>query len=438
MSEQGVTSINSDAVKPDSSVIHSDGNESSQLAASTSSQPLVSTPNNYSQRSNAISNKGTYPMVGGQYNPGFPQSFPQSYLNQAYPQATFSQTGYPQNSPYSPYAQQHYPATTSTQSIPNYYYPSQLSGNYLPQGSYPSVPVNSNYSMSNYGVPINQTQSSNFAQSAPDVTQHQQQSPQTQPSQHSYLSQLNSDTKRNSENKENGQRDDNQNKAATENTTNHDHTHTSHKRERLEDKDGDAEWSPKRTKHSDYQEEKPDDDEEEKDSQEEDEERENEIKEPTEPEEEVEVDVVWPADALIQKEEGDESKEQHYEKVIANGTTFCVGDTIALWPEEGSKAPVPMGIIKSLYTDGENNNVECCWFYTIEETILKGSRRHKVGKREVFLSNHTDENAIESIAKKVTIKSFPEIRDIDAYIKRPDCYYYKKKYNHLDKCFEDL
>lgn len=33
-----------------------------------------------------------------------------------------------------------------------------------------------------------------------------------------------------------------------------------------------------------------------------------------------------------------------------------------------------MGTIKSLYTDGENNNVECCWFYTIEETFLKGNR----------------------------------------------------------------
>jgi len=141
---------------------------------------------------------------------------------------------------------------------------------------------------------------------------------------------------------------------------------------------------------------------------------------------------------VIKKEEGDDSKEQQYERVIANGLTFCVGDTIALWPEEGSKGSAPMGTIKSLYTDGENNNVECCWFYTIEETILKGTRRAKAGPREVFLSTHTDENAVESIAKKVTIKASWEIEDLDAFIKQPDCFYYRKKYNHLDMCFEDL
>jgi len=98
-----------------------------------------------------------------------------------------------------------------------------------------------------------------------------------------------------------------------------------------------------------------------------------------------------------------------------------------------------MGTIKSLFSEGENNNVECCWFYNVEETILKGNRgRNKAGTREVFLSTHTDVNAVESIAKKVTIKPEWEIDDLDAFIKQPDSFYYRKKYNHFDKCFEDV
>jgi len=52
-----------------------------------------------------------------------------------------------------------------------------------------------------------------------------------------------------------------------------------------------------------------------------------------------------------------------------------------------------------------------------------------------------DENVVESIHKKVTIKKASEIGDTNAisdYIKTPDCYYYKRQYNHFDKCFVDL
>lgn len=120
-----------------------------------------------------------------------------------------------------------------------------------------------------------------------------------------------------------------------------------------------------------------------------------------------------------------------------------------------------MGTIKSFSTDGENNTVECCWFYRVEETNLRGKkyvlfvyrrllgiliffssfslgRRQKIGPREVFLSEHTDPNACESIWKKVTIKSKYEVPDLDEYVKEPDCYYYSSKYNHLELTFEDL
>jgi hypothetical protein len=157
-----------------------------------------------------------------------------------------------------------------------------------------------------------------------------------------------------------------------------------------------------------------------------------------EPDDNLEIEVTWPEDALIKKEEGDDSKEQQYQKVVANGVTYSIGDTVALWPEPGSKIPAPMGTIRALYSDGENNFAEICWFYTVGETILKGSRRNKVPKREVFLSTHTDENAVESISKKVSVKPFWEIADPDSYVLEKDSYYYRKKYNHLEKCFEDL
>jgi len=163
------------------------------------------------------------------------------------------------------------------------------------------------------------------------------------------------------------------------------------------------------------------------------------------PEWNVEVSVVWPEDSKIEPKE-DEAlpslfgpNEKQYQKVLVDGETYAVGDTVALWPEE-RVGQGPMGTIKTLWTNGESNNFECQWFYTLEETILGGNRRHKVGEREVFLSTHSDENAVESIAKKVTIKYHGDIteEEMKEFISKPDCYYYKKKYNHLDKCFEDI
>lgn len=160
-----------------------------------------------------------------------------------------------------------------------------------------------------------------------------------------------------------------------------------------------------------------------------------------EPEEEIEeqgnqeVELEFPEDSLIETDEENHSKK--YSKIIFNGTTYNVGDTIAFWPETKKGRP-PMGTIKSFSTDGENNTVECCWFYRVEETNLKGKRRQKIGPREVFLSDHTDPNACESIWKKVTIKSRYEVPDIDEYVKEPDCYFYSSKYNHLELNFEDL
>jgi len=156
-----------------------------------------------------------------------------------------------------------------------------------------------------------------------------------------------------------------------------------------------------------------------------------------------EIEVSWPEDAHIKKDDAEENTElKQYEKVICGGVSYSIGDNIAFWPESKGKN-APMGTIKSLYTDGENNLLQCCWWYRVEETILKNNRRSasKVGKEEVFLSTHVDENVVESIHKKVTIKKASEIGDTNAisdYIKTPDCYYYKRQYNHFDKCFVDL
>jgi hypothetical protein len=149
----------------------------------------------------------------------------------------------------------------------------------------------------------------------------------------------------------------------------------------------------------------------------------------------LEVELEFPEDSLIETDE--ETHTKKYNKIIFNGNTYVIGDTIAFWPE-GKKGRPPMGTIKSFSTDGENNTVDCCWFYRVEETNLKGKRRQKIGPREVFLSEHTDPNACESIWKKVSIKSKYEVPDLEEYVKEADCYYYSSKFNHLELTFEDL
>jgi hypothetical protein len=149
----------------------------------------------------------------------------------------------------------------------------------------------------------------------------------------------------------------------------------------------------------------------------------------------LEVELEFPEDSLLETDE--ETHTKKYSKLLFNGIPYVIGDTIAFWPE-GKKGRPPMGTIKSFSTDGENNTVDCCWFYRVEETNLKGKRRQKIGPREVFLSEHTDPNVCESIWKKVSIKSKYEVPDLEEYVKEPDCYYYSSKFNHLELTFEDL
>jgi hypothetical protein len=166
--------------------------------------------------------------------------------------------------------------------------------------------------------------------------------------------------------------------------------------------------------------------------------KETKVEEEEEVEEEqgnLEVELEFPEDSLLETDE--ETHTKKYSKIIFNGNPYVIGDTIAFWPE-GKKGRPPMGTIKSFSTDGENNTVDCCWFYRVEETNLKGKRRQKIGPREVFLSEHTDPNACESIWKKVSIKSKYEVPDLEEYVKEPDCYYYSSKFNHLELTFEDL
>jgi hypothetical protein len=166
--------------------------------------------------------------------------------------------------------------------------------------------------------------------------------------------------------------------------------------------------------------------------------KETKVEEEEEVEEEqgnLEVELEFPEDSLLETDE--ETHIKKYSKLLFNGIPYVIGDTIAFWPE-GKKGRPPMGTIKSFSTDGENNTVDCCWFYRVEETNLKGKRRQKIGPREVFLSEHTDPNACESIWKKVSIKSKYEVPDLEEYVKEADCYYYSSKFNHLELTFEDL
>jgi len=165
-----------------------------------------------------------------------------------------------------------------------------------------------------------------------------------------------------------------------------------------------------------------------------------------EPDDNIEIEVTWPEYAVLPKDDDDDGTEINYSRVKIGENEFSVGDHVVLYSEDGSIGEsAPKCTIKALFSDGESNVVVCSWFYNVEETIHKGNKRNKYHPREIFVSNHIDENPVEAIAKKVTIKAYSEIETdengvakLDEFVAQRDCFFYKKKYNHIQKCFEDL
>lgn len=57
--------------------------------------------------------------------------------------------------------------------------------------------------------------------------------------------------------------------------------------------------------------------------------------------------------------------------------------------------------------------------------------------RELFASDHIEEQAVEAIARKVTMKPVRDIDDIDAYCRGDGCYYYARKWDYIAGAFVD-
>lgn len=66
------------------------------------------------------------------------------------------------------------------------------------------------------------------------------------------------------------------------------------------------------------------------------------------------------------------------------------------------------------------------------------TRRKQHNPRELFLSDHIEEQALEAIARKVTMKKISDIPNLDEYCKGDGNYFYTRKWDHETHEFEDL
>jgi len=152
-------------------------------------------------------------------------------------------------------------------------------------------------------------------------------------------------------------------------------------------------------------------------------------------EEEHPVTVTWPAQSV----EVDSDDNTHYDSVVMNGVSYHVGDVVSLWHEDWEHhKDGPIGEIISLVTDGIENFVELKWFYNVAETSLRGQKRKQHNPKELFLSDHIEEQALEAIARKVTMKRISDIPNLDEYCKQDGHYFYTRKWNFENHDFEDL
>lgn len=55
--------------------------------------------------------------------------------------------------------------------------------------------------------------------------------------------------------------------------------------------------------------------------------------------------------------------------------------------------------------------------------------------RELFASDHIEEQAVEAIARKVTMKHARDIEDLDAYCATDGCYFYQRKWDYIACAF---
>jgi hypothetical protein len=152
---------------------------------------------------------------------------------------------------------------------------------------------------------------------------------------------------------------------------------------------------------------------------------------PKKQESKPDVTVTWPKNVLRQTYKGGKT---FYGSVTVNNKKFSIGDTIYLISETSNEPYI--GIIESLYeTKTGRNRAELQWYYKHEET----NSTAKPTKGEVYQSDHIDANPIESFVFDRTpiVKHERAIKDLSAYLAKPDHYYYNRFYDHEAKKFRN-
>ncbi|EKX32476.1 hypothetical protein GUITHDRAFT_121371 [Guillardia theta CCMP2712] len=123
-----------------------------------------------------------------------------------------------------------------------------------------------------------------------------------------------------------------------------------------------------------------------------------------------------------------EGTRTYYSKVLlANGTEVKVGTAVKLLAPDGE--PSFLGKVQCLWGSSKDHfkMMRCKWFYRPEEAPgYKGT----VHAREVFISEHQDEQYLTTIEKPCTIMHDSEIPGEirEDFLKHPDNFFYRMKY----------
>ncbi|MCO5552243.1 hypothetical protein L7F22_005755 [Adiantum nelumboides] len=92
--------------------------------------------------------------------------------------------------------------------------------------------------------------------------------------------------------------------------------------------------------------------------------------------------------------------------------TVKVGDCILMRANDSDKPPYVAKLEK--IEEGSKNNVRVCvrWYYRPEDSI--GGRRQFHGSKELFLSDHFDEQSADTIEGKCTVHTFRNYTKLDS------------------------
>ena len=113
--------------------------------------------------------------------------------------------------------------------------------------------------------------------------------------------------------------------------------------------------------------------------------------------------------------------------IIRGNQLLKVGDSAVFHHTDEQNFPY-IGFIDSMWQIGTDMRVKVCWYYHPEEVKYQapcgGSIEDIDLEGGLFLSNHSDENDVQTISHKCEIEKFEEFRKM----KSNNCYYLAGKY----------